>query len=259
MRDIRTEDLCFFVFGITPSQIQEDEEKAIKTCISKSYLDLNRTIKYFHSISELEEKDNNGNLKIEDNERERFEKAKDEFKTNTKEIIFEAINNVSDFIKKNENEYRSPQNCEDNFDKWHFILSSTIVKTAKNTDRLFEADNSFSFGQAQKWINMTLKYMRIMGFSGFKDDYLHIPLDDYILTALKKSGKICDPYDIEGLNISSSLITKWSKIDDYQNYFKLQLDIRNALKGKMTPIEWESKAWIAEAKYRNDKKYSRSI
>lgn len=256
MENIRIDDLCYFVFGLTPEQIKSNKEKAIKTCISKSYLDMNRTINFLYSYSDLEKKDDNGNLIINEEDQKDFKNNKKTFKTDTEIIIYNAIENYSTFVENNSGNHKIPQECKIYFDKWHYILSTIIVDASQRTEKLFKSEEGIpygiTYGQAQKWINMTLKYMRIMGFSDFSDSFLHIPLDDYILTALKKKDKINDEFEIKGLDISTKSIDKWSKITQYEKYIKLQLDIRNKLDNTLSPIEWESKAWIAEAKNRND-------
>lgn len=67
-----------------------------------------------------------------------------------------------------------------------------------------------SYGQAQKWINMTLKYMFAIGpniIDGIDRnyDYFHIPLDNVIQEKLSIHG-------INRINI------RWSRIDNYQTY-----------------------------------------
>ena len=104
---------------------------------------------------------------------------------------------------------------------------------------------------------MTLKYLRIMGIHdeyGFSDSDLHIPMDDYILTAMRKSKdeKICSSYKVKGLGIKDN--DKWSQIENYSTYYKYQSKVRIELnKIDVIPIEWESQAWIAEATERANK------
>jgi hypothetical protein len=71
-------------------------------------------------------------------------------------------------------------------------------------------------GQAQKWLNMTLKYCLLFGedkIDGIETNtaWFHIPIDSYVLKGLlkDKTGVI------------------WSKISDYPTYLKLQQDVRD--------------------------------
>lgn len=94
-------------------------------------------------------------------------------------------------------------NDEKDFDKWHRNVSKEI-KT-KYPD--------FTFGQIQKWINMTIKYLfvlRQLDITGISDyfnednaKYFHAPLDSYVLKAIHTKG------------------ISWSNIEDYDEYLKL--------------------------------------
>ena len=114
-------------------------------------------------------------------------------------------------------------------------------------------DKAFHYGQAQKWLNMTLKYMIIMGFWTKKFnsiiEVLHVPVDSYIMEAAsileimlpRKNGDYGKYFES-----SSKPWSKWNKDD----YVKFQENLRIALKNKNpseTPIEWEAHAWIEVA------------
>lgn len=77
-----------------------------------------------------------------------------------------------------------------------------------------------SYGQTQKWVNMTLKYWLLFGETKIKgielnSSYFHIPIDSYVQKGMfhEKSPK------------------PWSKIDNYSDYMKYQLTHRNKLTG----------------------------
>lgn len=85
-------------------------------------------------------------------------------------------------------------------------------------------------GQAQKWINMSIKYLFALGESRHSFqiknlEYFHIPIDNLIQIELHKNG-------IEPLN------TKWSRIEDYSEYLNYQIQVRN-LQPKRIPLELE--------------------
>ena len=231
---IRVDDLFYFVFGITPDTNDEDK---IKQCVHKAYLDLCRTIDYKYSSAEIERWKKKNSSEEEKNKAKEFEEQKSEFKNTIVNMIIEAVNK-KEFL--------------DDFDCWHKNLSERIKDNSKGKDVLIDKKDKegLSYGQIQKWINMTLKYMRIMGLTDpSMENKLHIPLDDYILKAAsyKENEKICDSYEVYGLGIDNSL-GKWSEISEYDKYMYYEDSVR---KKTVCPIEWESKAWIAEATRRS--------
>ena len=102
-------------------------------------------------------------------------------------------------------------------------------------------------GNAQKWLNMVLKYLWLLGAlpNDIKEDRLHAPIDSYILQKLwnlKAEGVTCsaDAFYYKG--------NSWSKISDYDDYFDLQIVVRETAKqGGKTVIEQENEAWIEMA------------
>ena len=102
-------------------------------------------------------------------------------------------------------------------------------------------------GNAQKWLNMVLKYLWLLGAlpNDIKEERLHTPIDSYILQKLwnlKADVVICsaDAFYYKG--------NSWSKISDYDDYFDLQKVIRvMAEQGGKTVIEQENEAWIEMA------------
>lgn len=137
------------------------------------------------------------------------------------------------------------ESIDDNFCDWHLSLRKEIKK-------IYENYVSFSHGQAQKWINMTMKYLYVfkLVFEDMKDDRLekipaffksdenisklHIPLDNYIL---------------KELNFES--LEPWSQMNEIQ-YKEF---INNTDKN----IQWELENWnIAAENYKqiDSKSYS---
>ncbi len=109
------------------------------------------------------------------------------------------------------------------FDSFHKELSIQI----RNKWKLL------SFGQIQKWINMTLKYWLIIGECGIPGieknyEYFHIPIDRIIKERIFKEHKHKSP---------------WSKITDYKVYFKYQEEFRKSYSSEI-PIIFESEIFI---------------
>jgi len=112
---------------------------------------------------------------------------------------------------------------QNEFDVWH-QSTCFLIRTANENYPL-------SQGQAQKWINMTLKYLFAMGETnvpGIKNNYpyFHIPLDRIII------GKL---YNFGLGNFDGK---PWSKINDYDSYYNYQKDIRRLYKDRI-PMDVE--------------------
>ena len=116
----------------------------------------------------------------------------------------------------------------------------------------------FTYGQAQKWVNMTLKYLWLLDMlpNGLSEAELHVPVDSFILEALKETQQ----FNTEGNKITGSGESyyyngeAWSAISDPKNYKKLQDGIRDiAKKQGISPIQWEGSAWMDVAKKRSRK------
>lgn len=95
-----------------------------------------------------------------------------------------------------------------------------------------ELNYELSIGQAQKWINMTHKYLFALGESrvnGISKNYefFHIPINNIIQEKLEKEG-------IEKLK------ERWSRIKQYSNYLDYQKKVREHFAGQI-PLDVEFK------------------
>lgn len=124
---------------------------------------------------------------------------------------------VSHCLKLNYTELVKSPKLYAKYDDWHQYVCHCLVAIFVAYDCL--CATYLSIGQAQKWLNMFMKYM-------FLEDerlnqllpYLHIPIDNVILDAFAKFHLI-----------SSSLnkaLRPWSRINDYNLYYSLQINIR---------------------------------
>jgi hypothetical protein len=89
-------------------------------------------------------------------------------------------------------------------------------------------------GQAQKWLNMALKYVFVFGenrLPGYAHvfELAHIPLDNIILDALYPLG-------------APRLTTAWSRIALYEEYMVIQSWVRSAFPGS-APLAVEFALW----------------
>jgi hypothetical protein len=129
----------------------------------------------------------------------------------------------------------------DSFDAWH---EGSVAALQTTSDGLrygrtgavgISQEHGFMVGQAQKWINMSIKYAVALGeqrVPGFQHVYsvAHAPLDRVVLGILAHEGK--HPID-----------TVWSKIDNYGKYMECQRCIRALYPGE-TALEAEYRIWL---------------
>lgn len=181
--------------------------------------------------------------------------VKDDKKQEAVGIIKAAI----DDLKETESQFKDGMVCHGSYDKWHETLCDKLVNIYKDCCK---EGYTFTYGVAQKWVNMTMKYVYIVYYMAasckflydFGEEYgniiskhrrsLHVPIDSYIYKAVKNDLGI------------STLDTSWSKISDYSIYIKYQNSIREHEYFDYTaenpcgyaPIDWEGNAWIEIAK-----------
>ncbi|WP_296560846.1 hypothetical protein [uncultured Acetobacterium sp.] len=117
------------------------------------------------------------------------------------------------------------------YDAWHFELCRLIKQVYD------EQEIDFYIGQSQKWVNMAMKYLYIIGESDLTGifEFLHVPLDNYIFDAVEKELGIKKPKVL------------WSRMTDYDaDYIPYQRQIREAV--DMEPLRWEFMFWLKEIK-----------
>jgi hypothetical protein len=175
------------------------DDNPLSGCINKAYRDFNRTL---HGLGKHK---NNEIL---------FEEGKSYLKSRIR-----ALKKISDVIDQSK------------FDRWHHTTCKGLIRTYKKYKYSF-----FTIGQAQKWINMTLKYIFTMStkrLSGFEEIYpfCHAPVDNIILEELIE-------YDAPGISC------RWSRLNDYEEYIRLQKWIRNNF--DTVPLDTEFKMWKGE-------------
>ncbi|MBL7814987.1 MAG: hypothetical protein JNL70_08255 [Saprospiraceae bacterium] len=133
------------------------------------------------------------------------EKEKRRVKNELENILLEQIEIVLNQSFRNQEE----------FDFWH---QKTCEKLRKSSDKL-----KLTIGQAQKWVNMTLKYMYVLKeerIEGINKNirFFHIPIDNIIQEKFaqeRKMWKLRDP---------------WSKVDSYSIYLDYQKQVRENYK-----------------------------
>lgn len=151
---------------------------------------------------------------------------------------------------------------QEDFDREHRTCCENILDLANSTEQEPLLQEKMTYGQAQKWVNMTMKYLYILGYVPEKVvPFLHVPVDDFMLEAvwsanhgedrdkdrlrngMKNPDKL--PFaDSKSKSYGSAKILRWSKWDA-KKYEEYQAGIRNALEGSdISPIVWEGDAWM---------------
>lgn len=116
------------------------------------------------------------------------------------------------------------------FDSWHRAICSRLITLYR------DHAHEMYIGQAQKWVNMSLKYIFTVGeerVPGFQAIYpfCHVPLDSILMQQFK-------PYQ------PPSLPERWSRIDDYDQYIRYQHWIREQF--TRLPLDIEFLLWLKQ-------------
>lgn len=226
--------LLFGYFGIT---LENSKDDIISAAINRAYRD---AASHVLSLKDDFKKDTEKGQDL-------FAKAGELIKVFIKDVLNNGTQN-----KLNKKEY----------DEKHKNLCDTLISKYKGcTNSGYE----FSYGIAQKWVNMTMKYLGVilMIFSEYNNShdfvktykdsfraiehFLHVPIDGYILEYVSNK-KYSNVESIEIAKKENNNNLAWSKYeeDDYQ---KLQISIKEMYINEPTfPLDWENEAWIKVAK-----------
>ena len=205
----------------------------------RAYLDLARTVRFVYSSSYIDEHKNEESVK-------QFTKAKE---GRIKDICESLIKSIDSY----------PDSSAD-FDDWHKKECTRIIEKMEKPycceKKLLKPNEKFTYGQAQKWMNMTLKYLWLLDLlpKEIKEESLHVPIDSFILQKLKENN-----VPVPGVTGSGEAYyyngKTWSAMDRYEaDYMKLQSKIREiAEESSLNPIQWEGPAWMEIARERSAK------
>ena len=208
--------LNFYVaneFGINNLDLVEMNAEtllvAVKKCVHKSYQDLKRKVPYYYSTAKLKTLDKSEQKKYIDMKQNFIEKIE-------KSIVNSLICN-------------GELNCSE-LNPYDIIENVKKISDGKEFSGLFK--QTFTFGLAQKWVNMTIKYLWILGV--FDDEYeelIEVPIDSFVISKMKSLG----------IDVS----TDWSKWDCPEEYLQVQEDLMKKLNDQAyTRIAWENEAWV---------------
>lgn len=230
----------------------------------KAYLDMNRTMTFRESDRGKTEK-----------EKRAIQEKRNNYRDKVTNIISDRIKEKSEGANIISDRIDQLKETFDDFDTWHKGTCNKIIDYYRKTlddgqpilvrrkgkERSVEG-TTLSVGQAQKWLNMTLKYLwlldRLNLLEGVSSSFFrtyqscfHIPLDSYIIRYVKREPKqkrVNDFPEFNGLDDIYSIVglsgSEWSKINDYKEYLEYQKAIRKGFtKSKMIPLQWELEHW----------------
>jgi hypothetical protein len=169
----------------------------LRLCIHRAYLDFNRTMHGFASHKEA-----------------------DHLRQGAYDCVFELLIALR----------RSKIRSQLEFDKWHEAACTQLQQLYRNG-----RFKSFTVGQAQKWLNMSLKYVfaigedRLPGFAQFYG-FAHVPIDNVFLERAVVLG-------------GPRLPVAWSRLNDYSVYLNCQRAFRDLFHNSI-PLAAEFRLWL---------------
>lgn len=180
-----------------------------KAAVFRAYRDFNRTIDFPASIKELAKKEQ----KVEEHRRTVLKSRIVEL-MRTEILRLHAIEPID----------------KESFDLWHKALCNNIL-SIYNDAGVF----AFSYGQSQKWINMTIKYLYLLQEDSFEREfpYLHVPIDNYIMDIAQSSFGMVKPK------------VAWSSWT-YRQYIDYQTELQSHIIDE-SPLRWEFHSWLTAA------------
>jgi len=145
---------------------------------------------------------------------------------------------ASDIIKRMIGKVLKSSLTQNEFDKLHCSACKAIKKVYS------ENQTSFFIGQAQKWINMSFKYVYLLyladlldvsktGIDILKHNYIHfhLPIDNIVL----------QHQTVKRLYSEHIGNTAWSRIDNYTKYLAFQKSLQDAV--EIPLIVFEGQIW----------------
>ena len=171
----------------------------LELCVRRAYLDLNRTLHGFATHH-----------------------SADDLRKHARQRVAELLRNL---------EKATVVVSQRDFDRWHEAACAKLQTLYHD-----HGFTDFSVGQAQKWLNMSLKYVFTLGqdrLPGLASLYqfAHIPLDNVFLQRAEESLNIPRP------------CYSWSRLNDYSTYLKYQEAVRDQCSGS-APLAVEFWLWL---------------
>ena len=203
---LRLASLTDFYFG---ARVAADPTtpKALETVSRRAYRDLSRTL---HGIAAHPDKDT--------------------LLTSTHTSLQEFVDSLEAVTSQDEFNHRHDTWCQDR------------IRFFNKHPHPERPGFRLAYGQAQKWINMTCKYLAVLDHPAVAGVYrfLHVPIDSIVYEeAAHPTTGIGVPHPPRG--------AAWSKLDrdQYRTYqHQLRENVAASSDGTLTPLDWEASAWI---------------
>lgn len=190
-------------------------------------------------------------------------------------------NGVKELASVLEEKVKDLYDNNESFDEWHKNLCKKLLDKYQDLCQANDCPSAvsfFSYGNAQKWVNMTIKNLYVisgaylaMGCEDNKSFFesvdarssgYHIPLDNLILGEVYKqellgsrengpiwkSGKKEPSYSISDFKNDTKQKYTWSRIPSRDFYETFREKLEEAIQKEGTSIEWECKNWIKRKK-----------
>lgn len=139
------------------------------------------------------------------------------------------------------------------FNIWHEKTCGAVKGVYEKVRR--NGAGLFSYGNAQKWVNMSLKYIYALYwlYQAFSPECLFCKTYGSVIE--KYAGEFHAPADsfiIEALGLKN--VRAWSKWDESE-YSRYQELLKGTIPSDKSQLEWESSSWINVAKGRKTKDF----
>ena len=213
-------------FGFSDCDLN-DEETLIAKCCDRAYKDMCRTLRF--------------------NKAAEATVYKDRWKDQVSNVVVEAIRNID------------PDSVA--FDGYHETTCKNMMEVS--CEGVFD-NEELHYGQAQKWFNMTCKYLYLLNYWENEQDListvLHAPVDNYIIQiATTNNTTVPDckfALGIESSDMPSAAWSRWDSIEYkcFQKKLRERLDVWNEENSSnLSLIDWECYAWVEQARIESNR------
>ena len=248
-----SKEILNFLTGVYYEKDKEDaaarKEKIFDRAFNMAYKDMaTHTVAYKKNTEEYSQFIDGQTARVDNNKKEIRKAIKGYIK------VWFTNNETNSYDLSELQKITSPEI----FNKWHEKLCDAIVTIDCEVEQLQAKDETvcsinildiflchtdidsqshvFTYGQAQKLVNMMIKYLYIFyKCEGWNDldhlvSYFHVPIDSYVLKEVRQDKK--------------SNEIPWSKINCYEEYECYQKEIQTfARKKYQNAFEWELTEW----------------
>lgn len=191
--------LIAFYFGTKVATADVTSEQAVIGASRRAYVDLQRTLRGMGTHPD-----------------------RDSLKQKTHESIMTFVDDLASIDSQEE------------FDRAHREWCEKTVAEFKRHIHPTRAGFEFHYGQAQKWLNMALKYLAVLDHPDVQRvyPYLHVPVDLYVYNEAAREGV--------------GRLSAWSTLGP-ERYIAYQESLREMVKAKgkySCPLDWEADVWV---------------